>query len=191
MSGSRTPIEIVSGSRRLPRGADVVIVPVAPDLQMVAGAARMMRGITAGKAQQEALAHAPLPVGEAILVAGAKYRYDKTALAVVMDDQKQWNEETIAAALTRAIAVSAEAGLHRVTIPDWTPDLMRQPRVQDREIRITEAQIVGRAIACALFGLPDGESRIRLWIPEEAIAAVYRKLVDDVEQSGACGATRR
>src|SRR5579872_2614144 len=76
-----------------------ILVPVAPDLKMVFGIAKRVRDYGADKVQREALKVAPLPAGEAFIGTGARYRFANTVLAVIFDEYKRTNPETI----TRAV----------------------------------------------------------------------------------------
>jgi len=169
--GSR--VELWAGAPRLPRRSDLVIVPVGPDLQMVAGSALWARGQTAGRAQREALGASPREPGDAVLVSGARYRFARTALAVVMDAQRRYTEEWIASAVRRAASLVAPGSTASVLIPDWTPDLMRQPRNPDVGHRQATASDVAPAIVAAVVALTGQVPVVRLWVPDAAVGGVY------------------
>src|SRR5215210_6261909 len=69
-----TAIELWERERKMPGGADAIIVPVAPDLKMSTGIAKWVRDATANAVQYEADEAAPLPPGSAFVGAGGKYR---------------------------------------------------------------------------------------------------------------------
>ncbi len=168
-----TKIELwVSG--RLPKATDLVIVPVAPDLTLIAGSALWVRGVTAGRAQQEANALAPRELGDAAIVAGARYRFGKTGLAVVMDRRKQYTPQAMQDGIRRAVALAAERSIASVTIPDWTPDLMRQPRVSGPAQRVATAEIVATALCEAALALAGQVHCVRLWVRHPELADLYR-----------------
>lgn len=170
---SGTKIELwVSG--RLPKATDLVVVPVAPDLKLIAGSALWVRGVTAGRAQQEADALAPRELGDAAIVAGARYRFGKTGLAVVMDRRKQFTREAIQDGIRRAVALASERSITSVTIPDWTPDLMRQPRVSGPAQRVATAESVAPALCDAALALAGQVHCVRLWVRHPELVELYR-----------------
>ena len=162
-------------SRRLPKATDLVVVPAAPDLKLIAGSALWVRGVTAGNAQREADAKAPRVPGDAVLVAGARYRFARTALAVVMDERKQYSGEAIRDSLRRAVALASDRSISSLTLPDWTPDLMRQPRVANLAHRVSTAKLVAPMVAEAAVSLAGQVHCVRFWVQYPEIARIYRE----------------
>src|SRR5258707_1084963 len=68
-----TAIELWERERKMPGGADAIIVPVAPDLKMSTGVAKWVRDATANTVQYEALKVAPLKPGDVFVGSGGKY----------------------------------------------------------------------------------------------------------------------
>lgn len=164
-------------SRRLPRTTDLVVVPVAPDLKLIAGSALWVRGVTAGHAQREADALAPREPGDAVVVAGARYRFARTGLAVVLDRRKQYSPDAIRDGIRRAVALAAERSISSVTIPDWSPDLMRQPRAQNMALRLSTAAEVAPMLVDAAMALAGQVHCVRIWVQHPEIAEVYRSAI--------------
>ena len=161
-------------SPTLPRATDVVVVPVSTDLKLIAGTALWARGATAGLAQREADALAPRPVGDALLVAGARYRFKRTALAVAMNDSKEYSPDSIKDSILRAAAQASSLPASSITIPDWTPDLTRQPRWMSEHDRRQQTQQAADAIVQATLALSGRVPVVRVWVKDPLAAGIYR-----------------
>jgi hypothetical protein len=177
-----TRYELWSGNN-LPAHGDLLIVPVAPDLKMIAGSALWARGVTAGNAQREADPLAPRDPGDAVLVAGSRYRFGRTALAVVMDRQKRYAPEWIRAALRRAVAVAADQRVTSIIIPDWTRDLVRQPRTPDAALLHQTCEAIAPIIAEAALTLAGDTHRVIFWVQEPSLAGIYRQALSEVSMN--------
>ncbi|MBM3492770.1 MAG: hypothetical protein FJX72_00385 [Armatimonadetes bacterium] len=173
-------------SPRLPGRTDLVIVPVAPDLKPIAGSALWARGATAGRASRDAEALAPREPGDAVVVAGARYRYGRTALAVVMDTQRRYTAQWIGAAVRRAVAVAVAAGrpVTSVTIPDWTPDLMRQPREAGQARHSAASAQIAPILVEAALGLVGEVHVVRLWVRDAETLGAYREALKQATTHG-------
>lgn len=170
-----TRIELWLGGPKMPGRADAVLVPVAPDLVLAAGSARWVRGVTAGVSQAHAERLAPREPGEALLVPGSRGRFRYAVLAVVMDSRKRYSDEwAIAAARATAKLASCE-GIASILIPDWTPDLMSQPRTQDAAFRQREAARIAPLVLDVAEALVGEVTCVRVWVPDRATAEVYRE----------------
>lgn len=169
-----TRFELWSTGRVLPRRTDLVVVPVSPELKLIAGAALWVRGVTAGAAQRDADRHAPARPGTAVLVSGARYRFHRAALAVVMDSEKRYADEWVRAALQSAVAQARNEGLSSLTVLDWLDDLGRQPRLQDATYRRKTAEELAPLMADALLALAGEVPVVRLWVRHPDAADVYR-----------------
>lgn len=160
-----TAIELWEKERKLPGGADAIIVPVATDMKMSAGIAKWVRDKTADTIQYEALKVAPLPPGDVFVGSGGKYRFNSTALAVVMDDQKrtspEWIREAIATALVRLRAEDAETCF----VPDMTDDLLQQPKTITDEQRRATCRPVAHAIMDGIISSGTHYVTIKIWAP--------------------------
>lgn len=170
-----TRVELWVRPNRFPAAADVIVAPVAPDLRMPAGIAKWIRDATAGRAQEEARAAAPLAPGDALLVGGARYRFEHTALAVVMDDQKRVSDAWIVAAIRRGLSLAASKGATKAIVPDITDDLLRRPQTISDEERRTTCRPIAHAIVDAIIATHGEMDTIRVWVWQEALASVYRE----------------
>jgi O-acetyl-ADP-ribose deacetylase (regulator of RNase III) len=169
------PVELWVRERRLPSRSDAIVVPAAPDLKLAVGIAKWVRDATAGKAQGEANRMAPLPPGQACIVGGARYRFDMTALAVVMDDQKRTSSEWIAGAVRRSLELAGERGASTCVIPDMTEDLLRRPPTVTDEQRRETARPIAAAIVKGIADAAGAVATVRLWMWREDLADVYRQ----------------
>lgn len=169
-----TRLELWETGRRLPQRSDLVLVPVAPDLQMVAGSSLWARGATAGQAQREAAKLAPVEPGKAAVVSGARYRFGRTGLIVAMDDRKRYAPEWILSAVRDSVERTRATSVASVLIPDWTDDLCRQPRRQDASYRVKVAADIAPVVVDAAVALLGEVPVVRIWVRDAALAPVYR-----------------
>lgn len=178
-----TRVELWAGHPRYPAYSDVVVVPVSTDLKLIAGSALWVRGVTAGMAQRQADNLAPREPGDAVLVPGSRGRFRHTALAVVMDDLKRWDPAWIAQSVQKAVALARAEGVSSILIPDWTPDLMTQPRVQDDAFRRQQGDIVAPAVSAAIRQLIGEVPVVRLWVRDPAVVESYRQAWANVSRT--------
>ena len=160
---------------------DVLVVPVAPDLKMVFGAAKIARDYGAGKAQIEADKVAPLQPGDAFVGAGAKYKWHLTALAVIFDSQKRATAEAITSSLRKALT---EAGTHGATsamIPDMTENLLAQPNWISEAQKLETAQIAARLTLEAALACRSTVETIKIWVYNAANADAYVAVLEKID----------
>jgi O-acetyl-ADP-ribose deacetylase (regulator of RNase III) len=157
-------IELWVSERRFPRAADAVVVPVATDLKMVAGVAKVVRDATANRLQIEADAAAPLAPGDAFAGSGGKYRFGSGILAVVMDAQKRTTPEWITGAISKAIDLAQSRAAHSILIPDMTEDLLRQPPTITEEERRRTCGPVARALVDGIAASRGKVHTVCLWV---------------------------
>jgi O-acetyl-ADP-ribose deacetylase (regulator of RNase III) len=162
-------------NRRLPAllRADGMIVPVAPDLKMVFGVAKLAREHTADAIQREADRVAPLPAGRAFVGPGSRYRYERTALAVIFDDAKRTSPQYIATAVRRAMRLLAQAGARSVIYPDMTENLLAQPNWITEEQRGKTAAMTAHLTADTLAACIGVMPVVNVWVWERANAGPY------------------
>ena len=165
-------IEVYVSRRKLPflAGADAIIVPVAPDLKMVFGIAKIVRDYGADIVQHEANKVAPLEAGDAFVGTGAKYRYKYTALAVIFDKAKRPSAEYITQSVVKAVQLLRERGVRSIVFPDMTENLLAQPTWITDEQRRDTAKITARLTIDAILACGSNVKKVKIWcwVPENA-----------------------
>ncbi len=159
-------LELWVSPRKLPLAlrADAIIVPVAPDLKMVFGVAKMARDMGADFVQHEAAKVAPLMPGDAFVGTGARFRYKHTALAVIFDQNKRTSPAIIGQAIGTALNQLRVLGVRSVVFPDMTENLLAQPSWITDEQRCTTAALTARLMVDAVVaGGLMGTVRIWVW----------------------------
>ncbi len=158
-----TTIELWERERKLPRSSDAIIVPVATDLKMAVGISKWVRDTTANAIQYEALRAAPLAPGNAFVGSGGKFRFGSAALAVVMDDTKRTSNKWITDAVAKSLTLLRDNDAEIITIPDFTEDLLRQPKwISDTQRQETCAPIA-RAIIDGIIAGGADVIHVRIW----------------------------
>ncbi len=152
---------------------DVLVAPVAPDLKMVFGAAKIARDAGAGKAQAEADKVAPLQPGDAFVGPGAKYKWHLTALAVIFDAQKRATPELMAASLHKALTEAAAHGADSALIPDMTENLLAQPNWISEAQKSETAQTAARLTIEAALACRGTVDTIKIWVYDKANVDAY------------------
>lgn len=164
-------IELWVSPRKLPLAlrADAIIVPVASDLKMVFGVAKMARDMGADFVQHEANKVAPLQPGEVFIGTGARFRYKHTALAVIFDQNKRTSPAVITKAVSTALTKLRGLGAGSVVFPDMTENLLAQPNwITDEQRRATAAVTARLMVDAVLAGGLMGTVRIWIWDPRNA-----------------------
>lgn len=159
-----TWIEVWERERKMPGGADAIVVPVAPDLKMSTGIAKWVRDATANAVQYEAQKVAPLQPGDAFVGSGGKFRFGTTALAVVMDDQKRTSPEWIRQSIATALVRLREEDAHTVLLPDMTEDLLQQPKTITDEQRLSTCRPIARAMVDGILASDTDYDTIKIWV---------------------------
>jgi hypothetical protein len=179
-------IELWESRRRYPftSFAQALVVPVAPDLKMVSGAAKLIRDWGAGKIQAEANKVAPLPPGEAFVGEGARWRYKFTVLAVIFDEQKRTSPELMIKGFRRAFELlSQEEHVGSVLIPDMTENLLAQPNWITDEQRDVTARQTARLMLTSLLACRDQMRTVKIWVWDpnntEAFIAAMEQLEEE------------
>ena len=176
-------IEIWVAERKYPLMAfpDALIVPVAPDLKMVFGAAKIIRDYGGGHIQAEADKVAPLQPGDAFVGSGAKYRWSLTALAVIFDAQKRADPEAMAASLQKAMRLTAAQGATSVMLPDMTENLLAQPNWISDAQKAETAQSAARLTLNALLSARTDIETVKIWVFDPANADAYAAELEKME----------
>ncbi len=177
-------IELWVSQRKLPLTlrADAIIVPVATDLKMVFGIAKMARDMGADAVQHEASAVAPLQPGDAFVGTGARYRYKHTALAVIFDDSKRTSPAIISQAVGTALRKLRDLEVNSVVFPDMTENLLAQPNWITEEQRRTTAALIARIMVDAIVAGGLMASTVRIWVWDAQNAPFFEEELRRVKQ---------
>lgn len=186
-----TTVELWISERKLPFFARSggMVVPVAPDLRMIFGVAKMARDYSAGIIEREAKSAAPMQPGEAFVGSGAKFRYKYTALAVIFDEQKRTTPDLIARAVSNAIGKLYDRGARTLVLPDMTENLLAQPNWITAEQRMATARIAARAIIDAIRASRGMATTVRIWAWDPRNAPCYEAEMKRLEQQSSAGHT--
>ena len=175
-------INLFVAQRKLPfwigntlRQNNALLVPVAPDLRMVFGIAKMARDWGADIAQREALKVAPLQPGDAFIGTGARYRYRHTVLAVVFDAQKRTSTDLIRQAVRRGAQLAAQQGATSLILPDMTENLLAQPNWITAQQRAETAEIVAFTLVDALKSFKGALKTVHLWCWDPRNVEFYQR----------------
>ncbi|HZT42815.1 MAG TPA: macro domain-containing protein [Chthonomonadaceae bacterium] len=179
-------VELWVAERKFPHfmRSDAIIVPVAPDLKMVFGVAKIARDYGADLIQYEANAVAPLPPGEAFVGTGARYRFKFTALAVIFDQVKRTSPQLIGQAVRRAMQLLQERGVRSVVFPDMTENLLTHPSWITPEQRKATADITAQLMLSAIAASRGDIKTVRIWVWQPANADAFRREMKRLERSG-------
>ena len=177
-----TVVDLWVRERRLPCMSEAILAPVATDMKMVAGIAKWIRDSTAGRVQNQALAHAPAAPGTGFVGAGGRYRFGMAALAVVMDEAKRWSPETVEQGVAAAIRAARMAGAGTILIPDLTDDLLSQPRRADLEVRRETCRVATRAMLQAIASTRSEMHRVGIWVWRTGVEDI---VLDEITQLAA------
>jgi O-acetyl-ADP-ribose deacetylase (regulator of RNase III) len=181
-------LELWVSQRKLPLAlrADAILVPVAPDLKMVFGIAKMARDMGADYVQHEAEKVAPLPPGDAFVGTGARFRYKYTALAVIFDQNKRTSPAIIGQAIGTALNKLRVLGVNSVVFPDMTENLLAQPNWITDEQRRTTAAITARLMVDAIIagGLMG---TVRIWVWDAKNASFFADELERVKKEHRAG----
>lgn len=177
-------IELWVSQRKLPMSlrADAIIVPVAPDLKMVFGIAKMARDMGADAVQHEAALVAPLQPGDAFVGSGARYRYKHTALAVIFDHNKRTSPAIISQAVGTALRKLRGLHVNSVVFPDMTENLLAQPNWITDEQRRATAALTARLMVDAIVSGGLMASTVRIWVWDAQNAPFFKQELERVKQ---------
>lgn len=178
--GRNFSLELWVSRRKLPVPAGAILVPVAPDLKMVFGIAKIVRDYGADAVQNEANRVAPLRPGEAFVGTGGRYRYRYTALAVIFDEAKRTGPELICSAVLHAMELLNERGVGSVLFPDMTENLLTQPTWITEEQRQQTAEITAQAMVDAALACRGLVRTIRFWVWDPRNTGAFRRALEKV-----------
>jgi O-acetyl-ADP-ribose deacetylase (regulator of RNase III) len=179
-------IELWVARRKLPffMHADAVLVPVAPDLKMVFGIAKMIRDYGANTIQYEANQAAPLPPGQAYIGAGGRYRFKYTILAVIFDEVKRTSPELILRAVRSAVQQAQRKGVESIIFPDMTENLLAQPNWITPEQRQATAEVTARTLVNAIMVCQGAIKTVKIWVWDPANAPAFQNELKRLESQG-------
>jgi hypothetical protein len=174
-------IELWASRRKFPWASRTgsVVVPVAPDLKMVFGSAKIIRDWGANYAQYEAEQIAPLNPGEAFVGTGARYRWQRTGLAVIFDNQKRTNSELITTALHNAFHQLSKEGITSALVPDLTENLISQPNWITAEQREATTRQAARLLLDAIVASRGDLEKVHIWVFDPDNADIF---VEEMEK---------
>lgn len=172
-----TTLELWVSRRKMPyfMHADAILVPVAPDLKMVFGVAKLIRDFGANAVQYEANKAAPLPPGQAFIGTGGRYRFQYTVLAVIFDEVKRTTPDYILQAVRSAMQQAHRKGARSLIFPDMTENLLTQPTWITPEQRHQTAEITARIMLDAILASRGIIPTVKIWCWEPANADVFIK----------------
>jgi len=177
-----TSIELWGKPWNRPPSAEAIIVPVAPDMQLVNGIAKWARDSTANRLQDAAEHAAPLAPGEAFIGPGGKFKFQLTALAVVMDESNQTTADWIERGIVRAMIMAREKEARAIVLPDFTDDMLRQPANISDEQRRETSTLVAKAMIQALLDNPDCMEEVKIWVWRAETRDIFLKEMDRLKR---------
>jgi len=148
---------------------DAVANAANNELWMGAGVAGAIKRAGGAEIEQEAVAQAPIAVGEAIATGAGNLRAKHVVHAAVMGQDLQTSAELISQATRRALEVADELGSHSLAMPAFGTGVGGFPIGQCAELMVTEARAFEPAnlerVVFAVFG-HDAEQAFRAAVGE-------------------------
>jgi O-acetyl-ADP-ribose deacetylase (regulator of RNase III) len=139
------------------------------ELWMGAGIAGAIKRAGGAEIEQEAVAQAPIAVGQAISTGAGNLRAKHVVHAAVMGQDLQTSAELISQATRRTLEVADELGSHSLAMPAFGTGVGGFPIGQCAELMVTEARAFEPAnlerIVFAVFG-HDAEQAFRAAVGE-------------------------
>ena len=135
---------------------DAVANAANNELWMGAGVAGAIKRAGGAEIEQEAVAQAPIAVGQAISTGAGNLRAKHVVHAAVMGQDLQTSAELISQATRRTLEVADELGSHSLAMPAFGTGVGGFPIGQCAELMVTEARAFEPAnlerIVFAVFG---------------------------------------
>ena len=148
---------------------DAVANAANNELWMGAGVAGAIKRAGGAEIEQEAVAQAPIAVGQAISTGAGNLRAKHVVHAAVMGQDLQTSAELISQATRRTLEVADELGSHSLAMPAFGTGVGGFPIGQCAELMVTEARAFEPAnlerIVFAVFG-HDAEQAFRAAVGE-------------------------
>jgi len=148
---------------------DAVANAANNELWMGAGVAGAIKRAGGAEIEQEAVAQAPIAVGQAIATGAGNLRAKHVVHAAVMGQDLETSAELISQATRRTLEVADELGSHSLAMPAFGTGVGGFPIGQCAELMVTEARAFEpvnlERIVFAVFG-HDAEQAFRAAVGE-------------------------
>jgi O-acetyl-ADP-ribose deacetylase (regulator of RNase III) len=148
---------------------DAVANAANNELWMGAGVAGAIKRAGGVEIEQEAVAQAPIAVGQAVATGAGNLRAKHVVHAAVMGQDLQTSAELISQATRRTLEVADELGSHSLAMPAFGTGVGGFPIGQCAELMVTEARAFEPAnlerVVFAVFG-HDAEQAFRAAVGE-------------------------
>jgi O-acetyl-ADP-ribose deacetylase (regulator of RNase III) len=148
---------------------DAVANAANNELWMGAGVAGAIKRAGGAEIEQEAVAQAPIALGEAIATGAGNLRAKHVVHAAVMGQDLQTSAELISQATRRTLEVADELGSHSLAMPAFGTGVGGFPIGQCAELMVTEARAFEpvnlERVLFAVFG-HDAEQAFRAAVGE-------------------------
>ena len=148
---------------------DAVANAANNELWMGAGVAGAIKRVGGAEIEQEAVAHAPIALGQAIATGAGNLRAEHVVHAAVMGQDLQTSAELVSQATRRTLEVADELGAHSLAMPAFGTGVGGFPIERCAELMVTEARAFEPAnlerVVFAVFG-HDAEHAFRAAVGE-------------------------
>lgn len=139
------------------------------ELWMGAGVAGAIKRVGGAEIEQEAVAQAPIALGQAIATGAGSLRAEHVVHAAVMGQDLQTSAELVSQATRRTLEVADELGAHSLAMPAFGTGVGGFPIERCAELMVTEARAFEPAnlerVVFAVFG-HDAEQAFRAAVGE-------------------------
>ena len=148
---------------------DAVANAANNELWMGAGVAGAIKRVGGAEIEQEAVAQAPIALGQAIATGAGNLRAKHVVHAAVMGQDLQTSAELVSQATRRTLEVADELGAHSLAMPAFGTGVGGFPIERCAELMVTEARAFEPAnlerVVFAVFG-HDAEHAFRAAVGE-------------------------
>ena len=148
---------------------DAVANAANNELWMGAGVAGAIKRAGGAEIEQEAVAQAPIALGQAIATGAGSLRAEHVVHAAVMGQDLQTSAELVSQATRRTLEVADELGAHSLAMPAFGTGVGGFPIERCAELMVTEARAFEPAnlerVVFAVFG-HDAEQAFRAAVGE-------------------------
>jgi len=148
---------------------DAVANAANNELWMGAGVAGAIKRAGGAEIEQEAVAQAPIALGQAIATGAGSLRAEHVVHAAVMGQDLQTSAELVSQATRRTLEVADELGAHSLAMPAFGTGVGGFPIERCAELMVTEARAFEPAnlerVVFAVFG-HDAEHAFRAAVGE-------------------------